>query len=392
MILGRGGGLVWTLLLISSLGIADYGLYASAYALAAIISAPLENVFVVRSVRVSEAEYLGERTTRMLLGSVLLVAGAALYAEVFVIGFALLVAGAEMLFNVVKSVALREGRPQAIMRYDAIRQYSSIIAAISYLGIAGGSGSLAIACLFYLLPYLVLVVAATRLCLGNRPRVPGGLRENAVLLVDAVIVSLYLQGDILLLGVLASDEVVGVYSVASQLVLALSSIGQLHAQGFNASLRAHGGALHAGPPRRIVVGLGAFFIVGTVLTGLVLALLTPYVEVGWTLVVVSAFSGLRSIDNAWTTILYVQRRDRPRITWAGIALVVKLGSLALLVQLGVTGYFAAAIGAVLAEIVLVQAYTRLVARPLPAGPLLEPITTPASSLSAPETKASDHRE
>lgn len=368
MIAGRGAGLVWTLVVISMLGIEDYGRYASAYALAAIISAPLENVFVVRCVRVDENQYLGERTTRFSLGALLLIGAVVIYPMNFIIGFALLIAGAEMIFNAYKSIALRAGRPGSILRVDAIRQYASIAAASAYLLVAGSQAELEIACLVYAAPYLVVVIVSGFHSLRHKPLAPGGLRENLILLVDAFVISLYLQGDILLLGVLAGDEVVGVYSLASQVALAASSIGQIYGQTFSRSLRDHNGHPDAGPVLRTTLALGALFFVGTVLVGAVLLLLVPqYHDLGATLLVISLFTGLRTIDNAWVTVLYVQGKDVPRVAWSALALVVKLGILALLVPAGAPGALVAAGAAVAGEIVVFVAYRRLMRSPVPSA-------------------------
>ena len=69
----RGFGMLWTLALVSRLGVADYGKYAMAYAVYAMIGPPLDNPFAVRSVRESEERFLAERTTRYLIGVALTV-------------------------------------------------------------------------------------------------------------------------------------------------------------------------------------------------------------------------------------------------------------------------------------------------------------------------------
>ena len=51
---GRLVGLAWTALLISRLGIGDYGHYALAVAIAAVINAAADNAYFVRSLRVDE--------------------------------------------------------------------------------------------------------------------------------------------------------------------------------------------------------------------------------------------------------------------------------------------------------------------------------------------------
>ncbi|RFA08317.1 hypothetical protein B7R54_03070 [Subtercola boreus] len=366
MIAGRGVGFLWTILLLSALGLGDYGIYATACAFAAIISAPLENVFVVRSVRVDTAEYERERSTRLLLGVLLIVAGVVLYPFTLTLAFALVFAGGEMVFNAYKSLPLRNGQPAAVMRLDALRQFSSIGAATIYLFAAGESATLPVALALYLAPYAVVLVLSAVRCWGTLPAVPGGLRENVLLLGDAFIISLYLQGDIVLLGILSSDETVGAYSVASQIALALSVLGQLYAQSFNVRLRESHGDPAAGPRPKFLLGLAAFFALGSFVVGVLLILVGWHSEIGVVLLVMSLFAGLRTIDNAWTTVLYIQHRDGPRIAHAGIALALKFaGILLLILAAGWPAALAAAVAAVLAEAYLCLLYTRLVHRPLP---------------------------
>ena len=56
----------WALLLTHQFGIADYGVFAIAFALGAIIGTPIDSYFTVRAPRVSDEVFDGERTTRVL--------------------------------------------------------------------------------------------------------------------------------------------------------------------------------------------------------------------------------------------------------------------------------------------------------------------------------------
>lgn len=366
MVVGRLSGLVWTLLLVSFLGVGDYGLYATAYAAAAILSAPIENIFVVRCVRVGEGEYLSDRSLRAVIGALVALAGAALYPVSFVAGFALLVAGLEMLFNAFKSVAVRAGRPGLTMRADAIRQITSILVATGYLLTHGDAATLEAACLWYLSPYAVVVLLAARLCLGHRPGGPRQWRDYLVLVLDALVLSVYLQGDIILLGLLASSEVVGVYSIASQLALAASTVGQLFGQQYAARLRDDDGAAEAGPPRALTVGLGAVLFLGALAIAVALLTLTEHHEVGWALLAIAPFAGLRSMTNTWVVVLYVRRADVPRIAWSAVALAIRYSLV--LVLAGVVAEstvgtaVATALAAVAGEAVLVAGFSHLMTR------------------------------
>lgn len=365
MVVGRATGMAWTLLLIGTLGFGDFGAYASAYALAAILSAPIENIFLVRCVRVGPGQFEGERSARALIGAALVAAGALVYAFSFFVGFALLVAGAEMVFNAYKSVAMREGRPHAIMRVDAIRQVSSIALAAGYLLLAGDAATLEIACLVYLAPYLVVFAITARLCAGHALRSPGTWREHGTLVVDALVLSLYLQGDILLLGLLADDHVVGVYSFASQLALAASTVGQLYGQQFAAAMRERPHDPLAGPPLRPTLLLGVVIVVGTVAVAIVLLFVPSYREMALTLLVIAPFAGMRSITNTWVTALYVRGADVGRIRANALALALRLAVLLLLVAWHLDGAVAAAIAAVIGEGLLVTLFAPLMRVSLP---------------------------
>lgn len=363
MIVGRATGMAWTLLILGTLGFGDFGAYASAYALAAILSAPIENIFLVRCVRIGTDQFEGERSTRALIGAVLVAAGALVYAFSFFVGFALLIAGAEMIFNAYKSVAMREGRPHAIMRVDAIRQVSSIALAAGYLLAAGDTATLELACLVYLVPYLVVFAITARMCVGHGLRSPGSWREHGTLVVDALVLSLYLQGDILLLGLVADDHVVGVYSFASQLSLAASTVGQLYGQQFAAAMRERPADPLAMPPLRPTLALGGVITVGAVCLALVLLLIPDYREMAITLLVIAPFAGMRSITNTWVTALYVRGVDIGRIRANALALALRLAVLLLLVAWHVDGAVSAALAAVIGEGLLVSLFVPLMRVP-----------------------------
>ena len=58
----------WALLLTHQFGIADYGVFAMAFALATLIGTPLDSYFTVRAPRVDDGTFDGERTTRVFIG------------------------------------------------------------------------------------------------------------------------------------------------------------------------------------------------------------------------------------------------------------------------------------------------------------------------------------
>jgi predicted lysophospholipase L1 biosynthesis ABC-type transport system permease subunit len=68
------------------------------------------------------------------------------------------------------------------------------------------------------------------------------------------------------------------------------------------------------------------------------------------------------VSNAWVTALYVLGVDRPRILGAGSALLLRAACLAVAVLAGVAGGTAAAIAAVVGEVLLVAVFAVLVRR------------------------------
>ncbi|OFI37526.1 hypothetical protein BIU82_09395 [Arthrobacter sp. SW1] len=364
---GRFLGLAWTVAVIATLGISDYGLYAMAFSLSSLIAAPLDNAFHVRSMREGESRFAAERTGRALVGAVLLLAGLAVFGQFFVAGFALAVAGGEMLFNACKSRALRDGHPNIVMRLDTVRQTASIVVASAYLFLSqpllGSAPTLETACLVYLWPYAVVLVAAAVTTAGTRPGVPGKPRELLLFFVDALIIALHMQGDILLLGILTDSTITGYYSVASVLAMAVASVGQMYAQTFHGPLREAGGNPAAGPGRKATFALSAGLAALVFLAGLVLLLTGLAPQIAVALMVLSLFVAVRFTSLVMTTILYIQGQDRQRVAGGAVAAVLKLLLVAALaVPLGAGG---AALAAVVAEIVQAAWYFRAAHRPRP---------------------------
>lgn len=377
MIAGRASGLVWTVLAIALVGVEHFGLYATACAVAAIIIGPLDNVFLVRSVRVAAEAFERERSARVVLGVSLVLVGIALYATFFVqgggftadagwgwfiIGYALTMGGSELVFNAVKSQSTRDGRPNSYMRMDAVRQVSSVVCATAVMLSLGDDASIATAGLGYLLPYLVVIAAGMVLARRARPALPPRGREWRVLFIDAFVFAAYSQADILLLGVLFNQTVVGTYSMASQLVTAASVIGFMFGEQYLSKLREHRGAAAAGAPMWATWVLGGILVTGAYVLAGVIWLLPEYREIGVALAIIAPFAGLRAVSNTWVTALYVQGADAARVVWSSGALALRLGLLTVMWWAGLPGIVCAGVAAVVAELALVIAYRRLVVR------------------------------
>lgn len=360
VIAGRLVGLGWTLTLLTRVGVSDYGSYAMGFALAAIVAAPLDNVFYVRSLRVEQALYARERSARALCGGVVFVLGAALFVPTFLVGFALLVAGGEILFNALKSEHLRAGHPQRAVRLDLARQGASIAIGAGYLFLTP-QPQLAVAAALYLTPYLVVAVAAIRCLGGTAPRLHSSPRETMLLVADALGLGLYLQGDILILGLVASSALAGVYSIASLIALAAVSVAQLFAQTYAERLRVAHGAPSAGPAPALWVGVCVVLGAGVAAIAGSVAVVRPGEAVIPVLLVMSVFAALRSGSTILTSFLYVQQRDGHRVLIGGLAAIAKLALILVVAgPLGPLGAVGTAAVAVAVELVIVTRFARLV--------------------------------
>ncbi|WP_059020690.1 hypothetical protein [Mycobacterium sp. M26] len=355
---GRGVGLLWTLAVISRLGIADYGLYAMGFALAAIVCAPLDNPFNVRALRESEERFLRERTTRVGLGLLLMAAGVAVLDVHYIAWFGLVVGGGELIFNAYKSRDLRDGHPDRVMRLDTIRQVSSIALATGYL-FAVGHPTLLAASLLYCVPYLVIAVLAVFTVRGHRPGVPGPPRLVAALVIEHLGNALYIQGDVLLLGFLTDSRVAGLYSVASVMAWAVAALGQSYVATYHEPLRESGGDLASGPSVKAILTVSAVAALLISVVGIGLLLSPAPRELGVAMVLMSVFCGMRAANYVYTAVLYMQHRDLLR-AWAAAGLVpVKLAGVALLAPLGAVG---AAIASVVTDAVLLGVYLKILYR------------------------------
>jgi len=357
-------GLGWTVLLISKLGVADYGKYAIGVAAAAIINAAIDNAFYVRSLRIDADRFESERCTRVLFCSVIAAVGIVTYFEWYIAGFAIIVAAGEMYFNTFKSQFLRLGRPDIAMRYDAIRQLASIALAAGYLVVAPNP-DLELAVAFYVAPYAVVMAVCLAYVPGRRPAVPGGTNEIFLLSLEAFANAVYGQGDLLVIGWLAGDKVAGYYSIALVTALAISTVGQNYANTFIERLRSAGGHLNSAPPLRHVTRVA--MVTGGVMASIGVGIMiwggAPVVAEVF--LVLSVWVFVRSIDHVFIVILFLQHRDALRVRATVVAAVFKIGLLFPAVHL--LGALGAAISCVLLECCLMAYYYHVIYR-RPVGP------------------------
>lgn len=356
---GRGVGLLWTVLLISHMGVADYGKYGMAYACFSIIGPPLDNPFAVRAVRESQDRFLAERTTRYLLGAALMLAGAALVNVNYILWFGLFVAGGEIVLKAFQSQWARDGQPQRVAQIDTFRQIASVACGAGYIFLAH-EPTLQAASLWLVAPYLVIALLVGFVVLRHRPGMPGPPRLIAVLVGEMLGLAAYLQGDVLLLGWLTNDTIVGYYAITVTVTIAIVAVGQSFGMSYNRSMREGGSdQLASGPPLKSTMMLGGVAGLLVLIVGVVLLFTPAPQELGIAMVIMSLFCAMRTVTSVFQAVLYLQRRDGTRLAANLGLLPVKLGLVALLAVAGAVG---AAIATVIADALLLAIYARVLYR------------------------------
>jgi hypothetical protein len=349
----RGLGLVWTLVLIHQLGIGSYGLYGMAAAVCGLVGPALDNAFNVRAIRESEERFVAERTTRFLLALALIVVGALLISFVYFVGFGLIVAGGENMFNVVKSRLTRDGHPDRAGRIDIARGATSVVAGCLYLVVAHAP-TLLIASLMYCTPYVAAVLIGAVVVRKHPPAIPGPPRLIAALTGEMLGTMAYFQADVLLLAWLTDSTVVGYYTLASMVAVSVVSVGQAFATTYHEPLRHAEGALSAGPPLRYTLGLAAAGGTLVFLIGLGVLVSPAPTQLAVTMMIMSGFAALRIVSWVFQTILYNQRKDLLRFTAAVGLVPLKFALIAAMASLGAVG---AAISSTIGDAVLLLIFT-----------------------------------
>ncbi|WP_284228428.1 polysaccharide biosynthesis protein [Mycobacterium antarcticum] len=351
----RGLGLLLTLAIIARLGIADYGLYALAFSFATIIGPPLDNPWAVRAIRESEDQFNRERSSRYLVGMALVVAGLAVLPFNYFLWFGLVMAGGEIAFNSLKGRAVRDGHPDLVWRYDAMRQTTSALLVCAYL-FGVDQPSLRGASLLYCAPYVAILILAGLAVRGHRPGMPGSLRQMGYLTAEMGLgTAVYLQGDVLLLGFLTDSTVVGYYNITLMAATALAAIGQSFAMTYHEPLRKSGGTLESGPKIRTTLTISAVVGALVLITGVVMLFTTAPAPMAQAMIIMAGFCFLRTVICVFQVVLYAQRRDRLRLGASIALLPVKFALLTILVKLGL-GAVAAAIATTASDALLLAIF------------------------------------
>ena len=343
----------WALLLTHQFGIAEYGLYAIAFAAGAMIGVPLDSYFTVRTPRVSEKVFAGERTTRVFIGLGLVFLGWALWPFTFLGGFAVGKAGMDVCFQASRSPTIRAGHPDRAQRADAARQIVGIAFGTAYVLFFPGA-IMEVAALIYLAGCASPILIGIRNLVDHPPIRPEMTPRTASILGESIGGVAYVQAEVLLLGLLASPTSAGYYSFGATIVWSLAALGQSFAYTFHEGMRHSQGDVDTGPPLRAALRLSAA-------TGIVVAVIAVglhqfgFNQALWlTFALLAPVSFLRTLSSVSTVVLTMQHRDVFRLTITAISLVVKVALIVLLRSEGGPG---AAVAFLVSDLIMSATYT-----------------------------------
>ena len=343
----------WALLLTHQFGIAEYGIYAIAFAAGAVIGVPLDSYFTVRAPRVSQDVFDGERTTRVLLGLGLVFLGWALWPFTFLGGFAVGKAGIDLCFQASRSHQIRDGHPDRAQRADAARQVVGIVLGAAYVLLFPGA-IMEVAALVYLAGTATPILSGVRNLVVHPPVRPEITPRTASILGESIGGVAYVQAEVILLGLLASPTSAGYYSFGATIVWSLAALGQSFAYTFHEGMRQSRGDVDTGPPLKTALRL-------SVATGVVVALIAAALRLVdldqalWlTFAWLAPVSFLRTLSSVSTVVLTMQHRDLFRLKVTAVGLVVKIGLIVLLSSYGGPG---AAVAFLVSDLFVSGAYT-----------------------------------
>lgn len=342
----------WALMLAHEFSIGAYGYFAMALAMGTMIGTPIDSYFQVRSPRVSDDEFAGDRSARVFLGLALIFVGMSLWPFTYVGGFAVAKAGIDVCFQATRSALVRAGRPEVAQRSDAVRQVAGVLLGAAYVLFYPGA-TLTAASLVYLGGLALPVVGRLNTLVAHAPHLPQLTARNAAIVAESVGGVAYAQAGVVFLGFLHSPGAAGYYSFGLTIVLALSGVGLSFGSTFHESLRTSGGASEAGPPLRaslMISGLSGLFMA---VTALGLWLVGKPESLWLTFAILAPVAFTRSLSAVATVVLLMRHRDffRLGVTWACLTLIVAL--LAVLTRFGGPG---AASAFLAADVVMASAY------------------------------------
>jgi O-antigen/teichoic acid export membrane protein len=343
----------WALLLTHQFGIAEYGIYAMAFAAGAVIGVPLDSYFTIRAPRVAGEVFLGERTTRALLGLGLVLLGVLAWPFSFGAGFAVVKAGSDVTFQASRSSLIRDGRPDQAQRADAIRQVIGVALGSAYLLVAADP-SLEMAAGLYLAGCALPIAAGIGALAHARPLIPEFSGRSASILGEAVGGVVYVQAEVILLGLLGSPTSAGYYSFGATIVWSLAALGQSFGYTFHEGLRDSRGDVATGPKLSTALWLSLSTSLVVALTAAVLWRFDSDDVLWLTFALLAPVSFLRTLSSVSTVVLAMQHRDRFRLGVTAASVALKVALILLLKDLGGPG---AAVAFLASDLVMSGSYT-----------------------------------
>lgn len=343
----------WALLLTHQFGIADYGIYAIAFAAGAVIGVPLDSYFTVRAPRVSQNVFDGERTTRVLIGLGLVFLGWALWPFTFLGGFAVGKAGIDLCFQASRSHLIRDGHPDRAQRADAARQVVGIGLGAAYVLLFPGA-IMVVAALVYLAGTATPILTGVRNLVVHPPVRPELTSRTVSLLGESIGGVAYVQAEVILLGLLVSPTSAGYYSFGATIVWSLAALGQSFAYTFHEGMRQSRGDVNTGPPLGTALRLSVATGVVVAVIAVALRLVDLDQAVWLTFAWLAPVSFLRTLSSVSTVVLTMQHRDLFRLKVTAVGLVAKIGLIVLLSSYGGPG---AAVAFLVSDSFVSGAYT-----------------------------------
>jgi O-antigen/teichoic acid export membrane protein len=353
----------WALLLTHTFGIGNYGLYAMAFSAGAMLGVPLDSYFTTRGPRVPREVFMRERTTRVIFGFVLMVAGVAAWPISFLAGFAILKAGSDVAFQASRSSLIRDGEPDRAQRADAIRQVVGMLAGSAYL-VLFDHPDLRVAAGLYLAGAALPIMLGLQALSHARPLFPEINTRSIVILGESVFGVAYVHLEVLLLGVFTSASAAGYYSFGATVVWSLAALGQSFGTTFHRDLREARGSVASGPPLRTAAWLSVATGSAVAVAAIALWALGFHQALWVTFAILAPVSFLRTLSSVSTVVLVLQHQDRFRLLVTITSLVVKVGVLLALRELGGPG---AAIAFLASDLIMSTAYAHAVYGKRPRG-------------------------
>jgi O-antigen/teichoic acid export membrane protein len=353
----------WALLIAHTFGIGSYGLYAMAFSAGAMLGVPLDSYFTTRGPRVSSDVFMRERTTRMLFGFTLMVAGVVAWPISFLVGFATVKAGSDVAFQASRSYLIREGQPDRAQRADAIRQVVGMACGSAYL-LLMDQPDLRVAAALYLAGAACPIMIGLKALVHARPSFPEISVRSMVILAESFFGVAYVHLEVLLLGFFASPDAAGYYAFGAAIVWSLASLGQSFGTTFHRDLREGGGSVASGPPLRTAAWLSAATGSAVAVAAVVLWATGVDERLWVTFALLAPVSFLRTLSSVSTVVLVLQHRDQFRLLVTCVSLATKVTILLVLQNLGGPG---AAIAFLVSDLIMSGAYARAVYGNRPRG-------------------------